>query len=67
MLEVSYKRSAQPEVSSARSAQLDQFNSVKTVKSARPGLTSCDLQLQKVITPLSELHFGCSWTLWKSH
>ena len=26
-----------------------------------------DLQLRKVITSPSELRFGCSWTLWKSH
>ena len=31
------------------------------------GLTTHDLQLQKVINPSSELGFGCSWTLWKSH
>ena len=31
------------------------------------GLTTHDLQLRKVITPSSELRFGCSWTLWKSH
>ena len=38
---------------------------------ARPGqvsslvkdLTVYDLQLRKVITPSSELRFGCSWTL----
>ena len=42
---------------------------------ARPGqvsssvqdLTTYDLQLRKVITPSSELRFGCSWTLWKAH
>ena len=42
---------------------------------ARPGqvsssvqdLTVYDLQLRKVITPSSELRFGCSWTLWKAH
>ena len=39
------------------------------VKSARPvqDLTTYDLQLRKVITPLFELRFGCSWTLWKDH
>ena len=30
-------------------------------------LTVYDLQLWKVITPSSELRFGCSLTLWKSH
>ena len=36
---------------------------------ARPvqDLTTYDLQLRKVITPSSELRFGCSWTLWKDH
>ena len=29
-------------------------------QSARLGVTSYDLQLRKVITPLSELRFGCS-------
>ena len=39
------------------------------VRSARPvqDLPTRDLQLRKVITPSSELRFGCSWTLWKSH
>ena len=36
-------------------------------KSARLGVTTYDLQLRKVITSSSELRFGCSWTLWKSH
>ena len=31
------------------------------------GLTTHDLQLRKVISPSSELRFGCSWTLWKAH
>ena len=44
-----------------RLGQLSQF------RSARLGLTTCDLQLRKVITPLSELCFGCSRILWKSH
>ena len=30
---------------------------------ARLGVTTYDLQLRKVITSSSELHFGCSWTL----
>ena len=30
-------------------------------------LTMHDLQLRKVITPLSELRFGCSYTIWKAH
>ena len=42
-----------------RSGQLSQ--------SAQLGVTKYDLQLQKVITPSSELRFGCSWTLWKDH
>ena len=44
-----------------RSGQLRQL------RSARPGVTTYDIQLRKVITPSSELRFGCSWTLWKSH
>ena len=48
-------------MSSDRSDQLGQF------RSARLGLTTCDLQLRKVITSSSELRFGCSWTLWKAH
>ena len=42
-----------------RSGQLNQ--------SARLGVTMYDLQLRKVITPSSELRFGCSWTIWKAH
>ena len=42
-------------------AQLVQF------RSARQDLTMYDLQILKVITSSSELQFGCSWTLWKSH
>ena len=45
--------------SSSRTGQLVQF------RSARQDLTTYDLQLRKVITPSSELRFGCSWTLWK--
>ena len=44
-----------------RSGHLSQF------RSARLGVTTYDLQLRKVITPSSELRFGCSWTLWKAH
>ena len=44
-----------------RSGQLGQF------RSARLGVTRCDLQLQKVITPSSELRFECSLTLLKDH
>ena len=44
-----------------RSGQLSQF------RSARLGVTTYDLQLRKVITPSSELLFGFSWTLLKSH
>ena len=44
-----------------RSGQLSQF------RSALLGVTTYDLQLRKVITPSSELRFGCSWTPWKSH
>ena len=36
-------------------------------QSARLGVTMYDLQLRRVITPSSELRFGCSWTLWKAH
>ena len=32
------------------------------VRSALLGLTTYDLQLQKVITSSFELRFGCSWT-----
>ena len=35
--------------------------------SARLGVTMYDFQLRKVITPSSELSFGCSRTLWKDH
>ena len=48
-------------------------NELTEVRSARPvqvsssRLTTYDLQLRKVITSPSELRFGCSWTLWKSH
>ena len=43
----------------------------KVIDLARPGqvsssvqdLTVYELQLRKVITPSSELRFGCSWTL----
>ena len=35
--------------------------------SARLGVTMYDLKLWKVITPSSELRFGCSCTLWKAH
>ena len=42
-----------------RSGQLSQ--------SAQLGVTTYDLQLWKVITPSSELQFGCSCTLWKSN
>ena len=34
---------------------------------SRLGVTTSDLQLWKVITPLSELRFGCSRTIWKDH
>ena len=42
---------------------------------ARPGqvsssiqdLTEYDFQIRKVITPSSELRFGCYLTLWKAH
>ena len=44
-----------------RSGQLSHF------RSARLGVTTYELQLRKVITPSSELSFGCSWTLWKAH
>ena len=42
-----------------RSGQLSQ--------SARLGVTTYDIQLLKVITPSSELRFGCFCTLWKAH
>ena len=45
-------RGARP--SSAKSGQLSQL------WSARLGLTTYDFQLRKVITPSSELRFGCS-------
>ena len=37
------------------------------VSSSVQDLTVYDLQLRKVITPSSELRFGCSLTLWKAH
>ena len=44
---------------------------VKQGRKGRAGWVSClfvsDLQLRMVITSSSELRFGCSWTLWKSH
>ena len=43
------------------SGQLSQF------RSARLGVTTYDLQLWKVLTPSTELRYGCSWTLWKDH
>ena len=43
--------------SAARPVQLGQF------RSARLGLTTCDLQLRKVITSLPELRFRCSWII----
>ena len=47
----------------------------KVIDRARPGqisssvqdLTMYDLELQKVITPSSELRLGCSLTLGKAH
>ena len=48
-------------------AELRQVRSTRQVRSARLGLTTCDLQLRKVITSSSELRFGCSYTLWKAH
>ena len=48
---------------------------IEVIDGARPGqvsssvqdMTMYDLQLQKVITPSSELRLGCSLTLWKAH
>ena len=37
------------------------------VSSSIQDLTVYDFQLRKVITPSSELRFGCSLTLWKAH
>ena len=48
-------------------AELEKVRLARQVRSARLGLTTCDLQLWKVITSSSELHFRCSWTLWKAH
>ena len=36
-------------------------------QSVRLGVTTYDLKIWKVITPSSELRFGCSCTLWKDH
>ena len=44
-----------------RSGQFSGFGS------SRLGVTTSDLQLWKVITPLSELRFGFSRTIWKDH
>ena len=38
-----------------------------SVQVSSSGLTTRDLQLRKVISPLFELRFGCSWTLLKAH
>ena len=46
----------------ARSGQVS-----SSVQVSSSGLTTHDLQLQKVISPSFELRFGCSWTLWKAH
>ena len=37
------------------------------VSSSVQDLTVYDFQLRKVITPSSELQFGCSFTLWNAH
>ena len=46
-------------------ARPGQVSSLVQVSSS--GLTTYDLQLQKVISSLSELCFRCSCTLWKAH
>ena len=46
---------------------LPRLGQLGQLKSAQLGVTTCDLKLRKVITSSSELHFGCSWTLWKDH
>ena len=38
-----------------------------SVQFSSSGLTTHDLQIRKVISPSSELRFGCSWTLWRAH
>ena len=38
-----------------------------SIQVSSSGLTTHDLELQKVISPSFELLFGCSWTLWKAH
>ena len=38
-----------------------------SVQVSSSGLTTHDFQLRKVISPLFELRFGCSWTQFKSH
>ena len=46
-------------------ARLVQVSS--SVQFSSSGLTTQDLQIRKVISPSSELRFGCSWTLWRAH
>ena len=55
------------EEDSGGQAEVWQVRSARQVRLARLGLTTCDLQLRKVINSLSELCFGCSLTLWKDH
>ena len=53
----------------------DRIYLTKVIDRALPGqvsssvqdLTVYDLKLRKVITPSSELRFGCFLTLWKAH
>ena len=41
--------------------ELGQVRSSRQVRSALLGLTTCDLQLRKIITSSSELCLRCSW------
>ena len=52
---------------SDRGVRLSLLRSSQPSQSARLGVTTYDLQIWNVITPSSELRFGCSYTLWKAH
>ena len=49
-----------PEEDSVGQAEVWKVRKYRKVKSARLGLTTCDLQLRKVINSSFELRFGCS-------
>ena len=58
------------EVSRVRLVELSRARPVElssSIQVSSSDLPTYDLQLRKVISSSSELRFGCSWTLWKSH